>query len=47
MCAGDLINGAVHNPDAYREYCHIESVTGYSFRKDFWLSDVKLERRFT
>jgi hypothetical protein len=33
----DLINGAVHNPDTYREYCRIEAVTGYSFRKDFWL----------
>lgn len=37
----DLINGAVHNPDAYQEYCRIEAVTGYSFRKDFWLSDLK------
>lgn len=39
----DLINGAVHNPETYREYCRIESVTGYSFRKGFWLSDVKPE----
>lgn len=39
----DLMNGAVHNPDIYREYCHIEAVTGYSFRKDFWLSDLKPE----
>ncbi len=39
----DLINGAVHNPDTYREYCRIEAVTGYSFRMDFWLSDVKPE----
>lgn len=37
----DLINGAVHNPDTYREYCRIEAVSGYSFRKDFWLSDLK------
>ncbi len=37
----DLINGATHNPDTYREYCRIEAVTGYSFRKDFWLSDLK------
>jgi 3'-phosphoadenosine 5'-phosphosulfate sulfotransferase (PAPS reductase)/FAD synthetase len=37
----DLINGAVHNPATYREYCQIEAVTGYSFRKDFWLSDLK------
>ena len=39
----DLINGAVHNPDTYREYCRIEAVTGYSFRKDFWLSDLRPE----
>jgi 3'-phosphoadenosine 5'-phosphosulfate sulfotransferase (PAPS reductase)/FAD synthetase len=39
----DLISGAVHNPDTYREYCRIEAVTGYSFRKDFWLSDLKPE----
>ena len=37
----DLINGAVHNPDTYREYCRIEAVTGYSFRKSFWLSDLQ------
>jgi len=37
----DLLNGAVHNPDTYRELCRIEAVTGYSFRKDFWLSDLK------
>jgi len=37
----DLMNGAVHNPDTYREYCRIEAVTGYSFRKDFWLSDLR------
>lgn len=37
----DLINGAVHNPDTYREYYRIEAVTVYSFRKDFSLSDVK------
>jgi len=37
----DLTNGAEHNPDAYREFCRIEAVTGYSFRKDFWLSDLR------
>ncbi|MBZ0295323.1 MAG: phosphoadenosine phosphosulfate reductase family protein [Anaerolineae bacterium] len=37
----DLINGAVHNRATYREYCQIEAVTGYSFRQDFWLSDLK------
>lgn len=37
----DLLNGAVQNPDTYRELCRIEAVTGYSFRKDFWLSDLK------
>jgi len=39
----DLLNGAVHNPNTYREYCRIEAVTGYSFRQDFWLSDLKPE----
>ena len=39
----DLMNGAVHNPDTYRELCRIEAVTGYSFRKDFWLSDLRPE----
>lgn len=39
----DLLNGAVHNPDTYRELCRIEAVTGYSFRQDFWLSDLKPE----
>lgn len=39
----DLLNGAAHNPDTYRELCRIEAVTGYSFRKDFWLSDLKPE----
>lgn len=37
----DLMNGAINNPDSYRELCRIEAVTGYSFRKDFWLSDLK------
>jgi 3'-phosphoadenosine 5'-phosphosulfate sulfotransferase (PAPS reductase)/FAD synthetase len=39
----DLLNGAAHNPETYRELCRIEAVTGYSFRKDFWLSDLKPE----
>ena len=39
----DLMNGAIHNPDTYREYCRIEAVTGYSFRKDFWLSSIRPE----
>ncbi len=39
----DLINGAVHNPDTYRELCRIEAVTGYSFRVGFWLSDLHPE----
>lgn len=37
----DLLNGATHNPDTYREYCRIEAVTGYSFRQDLWLSDLR------
>ena len=36
-----LRNGAVHNPDTYRELCRIEAVTGYSFRQGFWLSDLR------
>ena len=39
----DLLNGATHNPDTYREYCRIEAVTGYSFRQKLWLSDLKPE----
>jgi 3'-phosphoadenosine 5'-phosphosulfate sulfotransferase (PAPS reductase)/FAD synthetase len=39
----DLLNGAMHNPDVYRELCRIEAVTGYSFRQNFWLSDIKPE----
>lgn len=38
---GDLINGATHNPDTYRELCRIEAVTGWSFRNGFWLSDLQ------
>ena len=37
----DLLNGAIHNPDTYRELCRIEAVTGYSFRQNLWLSDLK------
>ncbi|MCA0455389.1 MAG: phosphoadenosine phosphosulfate reductase family protein [Chloroflexi bacterium] len=37
----DLMNGAAQNSDTYREFCRIEAITGYSFRKDFWLSDLK------
>ena len=39
----DLLNGAAENPDTYRELCRIEAVTGYSFRQDVWLSDLKPE----
>jgi 3'-phosphoadenosine 5'-phosphosulfate sulfotransferase (PAPS reductase)/FAD synthetase len=39
----DLLNGATHNPEVYREYCRIEAVTGYSFRQNFWLSDIRPE----
>jgi 3'-phosphoadenosine 5'-phosphosulfate sulfotransferase (PAPS reductase)/FAD synthetase len=37
----DLLNGAIHNPETYCELCRIEAVTGYSFRKGFWLSDLQ------
>jgi len=40
-CDNDLINGALHNPDTYREYCRIEAVTGWSFRDGFWISDLR------
>jgi 3'-phosphoadenosine 5'-phosphosulfate sulfotransferase (PAPS reductase)/FAD synthetase len=36
----DLMQGAIHNPDTYRELCRIEAVTGYSFRPNFWLSSL-------
>jgi 3'-phosphoadenosine 5'-phosphosulfate sulfotransferase (PAPS reductase)/FAD synthetase len=36
----DLLNGAIHNPETYRELCRIEAVTGYSFRPNLWLSDL-------
>jgi 3'-phosphoadenosine 5'-phosphosulfate sulfotransferase (PAPS reductase)/FAD synthetase len=45
----DLLNGALQNPDVYREMCRIEAVTGYSFRQKkvkgvvryWWLSDLQ------
>lgn len=37
----DLLNGAQHHPDSYREYCRIEAVSGFSFRRDLWLSDLR------
>lgn len=37
----DLLNGAEHNPDVYRELCRIEAVTGYSFKNKIWLSDLR------
>jgi len=36
----DLLNGAIHHPDTYRELCRIEAVTGYSFRPTLWLADL-------
>lgn len=38
---GDLMNGATHNPDIYRAYCEIEAVTGFSFRQNLWISDLR------
>ncbi|MBZ0316593.1 MAG: phosphoadenosine phosphosulfate reductase family protein [Anaerolineae bacterium] len=39
----DLLNGAIHNPATYQELCRIEAVTGYSFKKGWWLSDLRPE----
>lgn len=39
--SNDLLNGAEHNPETYRQLCEIEAVTGYSFRQGFWLSDLR------
>ena len=36
----DLLNGAIHHPETYRELCRIEAVTGYSFRPHSWLADL-------
>lgn len=38
--ANDIRIGAEWNPDAYIALCRIEAISGYSFRKDFWLSDL-------
>jgi 3'-phosphoadenosine 5'-phosphosulfate sulfotransferase (PAPS reductase)/FAD synthetase len=40
-CENDLTNGALHNPDTYRELCRIEYVSGYSFKNGWWLSDLR------
>lgn len=40
---GDILNGVNNNPDTYREYCRIEAVTGWSFKNNYWLSDLRPE----
>ncbi len=39
----DLLNGAINNPDTYRELCQIEMESGFSFRKNLWLGTLKPE----
>lgn len=37
---GDLINGARHNPEYFQALVALEQSTGFSFRKNFRLSDL-------
>jgi 3'-phosphoadenosine 5'-phosphosulfate sulfotransferase (PAPS reductase)/FAD synthetase len=37
---GDLVNGARHNPELYREYVAIERESGFAFRLDLALADL-------
>lgn len=37
----DIVNGAQHNPDLYREIVQMEKESGFGFRQDLWLSDLE------
>lgn len=37
----DLMNGAVENPDTYRELCQIEVESGWAFKEDLWLGTLQ------
>lgn len=37
----DLKNGAEHNPDHYRQLVDLEIKSGFSFRMNFWLADLR------
>ena len=39
----DLMNGAIHNPDTYRELCRIELESGFSFQPKKWLCSLRPE----
>ncbi len=39
----DLTNGAIENPDTYRELCQIEVESGWAFKQDWWLGALKPE----
>jgi len=41
--ANDLLNGALHNPDTYRELVDLEIESGYAFRHGQWLADLRPE----
>jgi 3'-phosphoadenosine 5'-phosphosulfate sulfotransferase (PAPS reductase)/FAD synthetase len=42
-CLGDLRNGALQNPEVYREYVALEVASGFSFQPKQWLGDVAPE----
>lgn len=37
----DLLNGATHHPEIFRELCQIEIESGFSFRHKFWLGALR------
>lgn len=38
--SGDLVNGALQDPELFRAYCDIEIQSGFSFRHNFWLGHL-------
>ncbi len=37
----DLLNGAEHQPDHYRDLVNLEIASGFSFRQGLWLADLR------
>src|SRR5689334_13827174 len=37
----DLLNGAQHHPQHYRDLVDLEIASGYSFRQGIWLADLR------
>ncbi len=37
----DLLNGAEHQPDHYRDLVDLEIASGFSFRQGLWLADLR------